>query len=159
MEFSVMVLFSAIMIYQILLMRHTEDRFSIVYHVCYYFYEFASVAMALITLLSARHIHNNSKQVEKLGIRTNSVIMKVYVVFWISLAVCTTSCFALININTVQIHLADCCDSDFFLRMMIAISTLISLLYVLIASLEIIMLYAYHRISERLSSKETKLLA
>lgn len=47
---------------------------------------FNIIVMALIVCLSVRYIHKHSKQIEKLGIRTNFPIMTLYVVVWSGLA-------------------------------------------------------------------------
>lgn len=43
------------------------------------------VIMSTLTLFSVFHIHKHSKSIEHLGIRTNSSLMKAYVIFWTSL--------------------------------------------------------------------------
>ena len=55
----------------------------------YSFFEFAAVCFALTTLLAARHIHLNSQKIEQLGIRANSTVIKLYVIFWFVLAIAT----------------------------------------------------------------------
>ena len=52
---------------------------------------FTALAFALTIFFAARHIHVNSKQVERLGIRTSSTLIKLYVTFWIGLAICNAS--------------------------------------------------------------------
>ena len=44
------------------------------------------VAMALIVLLSVRYIHQKTKEIEKLHIRTNFPIMTLYAIAWSGLA-------------------------------------------------------------------------
>mmetsp|Transcript_11099 Transcript_11099/g.14022 ORF Transcript_11099/g.14022 Transcript_11099/m.14022 type:complete len:226 (+) Transcript_11099:1-678(+) len=44
------------------------------------FYICLIISLAVVTLLSARHIHTNSKSIEKLGIKTNSRAMSVYLI-------------------------------------------------------------------------------
>ena len=57
--------------------------YSIVWNVIWATFQSVSVAtMMLTTLFSVRHIHKHSKSIEFLGIRTNSTIMKAYVIFW-----------------------------------------------------------------------------
>ena len=51
--------------------------------------------MMLITVVSVRHIHKNSKIIESIGIRTDSKLMKTYVVCWIGVNVFGTSDFLL----------------------------------------------------------------
>ena len=46
---------------------------------------FANILMAVITFASVHHIHKHSKSIEHLGIRTNSSLMKAYVILWTSL--------------------------------------------------------------------------
>ena len=46
------------------------------------FYVSAIFAMMMMTLFSVRHIHKHSQSIEHLGIRTNSTVMKLYVIFW-----------------------------------------------------------------------------
>ena len=40
----------------------------------------------IVGTLSARHINKHSASVERLGIRTNSLVLKFYLAFWISLS-------------------------------------------------------------------------
>ena len=49
------------------------------------FYPLCTITMMLVTLFSVRHIHKHSKSIVQMGIKTNSTVMKLYVVFWISL--------------------------------------------------------------------------
>ena len=108
-------------------------------------------------MLAAWHIHKNSKQVERLGIRTNSMIMKLYVIFWIALALCTISSTMLVSIdNKLQYQKHNNVPR---MRIMIAASTFIGMLYFVSSTLEIIMLYAYYRMSQKMTSTETKLVA
>lgn len=56
----------------------------------YVWFAFANMTLMVIPVvgvLSARHINRNSRSVERLGIRTNSSIMNVYLAFWASVAV------------------------------------------------------------------------
>ena len=49
------------------------------------------IIMPVVGKLSARHINKNSRSIERLGISTNSRVMKVYLALWITLAIlCTT---------------------------------------------------------------------
>lgn len=51
-----------------------------------YFYVIFILGMTLSTLFSVLHIHKNSKSIEVLGIKTNSTLMKLYVIFWTTLS-------------------------------------------------------------------------
>ena len=53
------------------------------------FYSLCSIVMMLITLFSVKHIHKYSKSIKKMGIKTNSTLMKLYVVLWIGLNLMT----------------------------------------------------------------------
>ena len=89
-----MVIFFAILGFQIVNQLGVKD--DAYYRLeCYIFSELSAVLIALVTLFAARHIHVNSKQIERLGIRTNSTIMKLYVILVISLALCTLSSITL----------------------------------------------------------------
>lgn len=57
----------------------------------YVFYAMCDICFALVTFLSARHIHVNSLQIARLGIHASSKIIKIYVVLWIFLAFTTIS--------------------------------------------------------------------
>ena len=49
------------------------------------------IAMPVIGFLSARHINKNSRSVERLGIRPNSRVLKLYQGFWLSFSlICIT---------------------------------------------------------------------
>ena len=89
-----MVIFFAILGFQIVNQLGVKD--DAYYRLeCYIFSELSAVLIALVTLFAARHIHVNSKQIERLGIRTNSTIMKLYVILVISLALCSASSITL----------------------------------------------------------------
>ena len=51
--------------------------------------------MMLITVVSVRHIHKNSKIIESIGIRTDSTLMRAYLVCWIGVNVFGTADFLL----------------------------------------------------------------
>ena len=104
-----------------------------------------------MTLLAARHIHINSKQVERLGIHARSTVMKLYVIFWISLALCTLGATTLTIMDSKAQNQEE--YGDHRERLIIAASTFIGLLYVLTSSFDLIMLYAYYRMSENFSDK------
>ena len=85
------------------------------------------------------------------------MIMKLYVIFWIALALCTISSTMLVSIDSklqYQKH-----NKVPRMRIMTAASTFIGLLYFVSSTLEIIMLYAYYRMSQKMTSTETKLVA
>ena len=51
------------------------------------FYSICNLVMMLVTLFSVQHIHQYSKSIERMGIKTNIRLMYQYVFFWISLNV------------------------------------------------------------------------
>ena len=55
-----------------------------------FFFIFCIVGMALIVFFSAFHIHKHSKPIEKLGIKTSSLVMTLYVLLWTGMAICMT---------------------------------------------------------------------
>ena len=57
--------------------------------------DITSLGFALTTMLACRHIHLHSLPVERLGIRTNSTIMKLYVICWVALALISVPMFIL----------------------------------------------------------------
>ena len=84
-ELSLYASFSAVVIYLIVAGnnrgRETWD------YVWFFFSNLVIIAIPLVGIFSARHINNNSRSVERLGIRTNSKIMKLYLGFWMSVSV------------------------------------------------------------------------
>ena len=126
---------------------------------------FTNLAFALTIFLAARHIHVNSKQVESLGIRTSSTLITLYVTFWIGLAIFSVSFLILLiwerviyisytkqGINTRK----EKTDRD--LRITISEFVVLMLLNILGKSLELMILYAYFRLSMKLSAQATKLV-
>ena len=142
-----MLLFFACMLYTIVLDLGPEHQFSPHFHIDYYFYESGSLFMALITFVAACHIHKNSRQVERLGIRTNSLVMKIYVIFLIIFALCTFSSTTLTSINSSDEREHEDDNAVHTLRIVTAASAFLGLRYFLMSSLELLMLYAYYCMS------------
>ena len=84
--------------------------------------------------------------------------MKLYVIFWVSLALCTLSATTLTSMNSKDIREHNDFDKVRDGRVVIALSTFVGALYVLASSLELLMLYAYYRMSMKLSEKAAKLV-
>ena len=83
-EWLIYAILLTLMIIQVLMIVYKQGWWEL-----FPFYsEFTTLAFALTILFAARHIHVNSKQVESLGIRTSSTIIKLYVTIWIGLAIC-----------------------------------------------------------------------
>ena len=87
--------FLLIMMIVQILMIYVEDTL-IWYDIFLVYSNFSALAFALTIFFAARHIHINSKQVESLGIRTSSTLIKLYVTFWIGLAICNFSLLILL---------------------------------------------------------------
>ena len=84
--------------------------------------------------------------------------MKLYVIFWIGLAICTISSTELTIENGRDLYHGENMWSEHTLRIIIAASTFIGVLYILMSCLELIMLYAYYRMGVKLSKKTKKLV-
>ena len=130
------------------------------------FYCFTIITFAITCILAARHIHLNSQQVEKLGIRTNSTIMKAYVTVWVIfaflwllLAIITIWFEKVVAKKGWNWHSAPDIDEDGFLKISIAGCVVMDILYVMTAALEVMILYAYYRLSKKLSVQFTKVVA
>ena len=84
-EYVVYTMFLACILVCLLIdLRGAETSFRLVY---FSFHSILWIAIALITICSRRHINIHSKQVERLGIRTNSKVIKLYAVLWVSCVV------------------------------------------------------------------------
>ena len=55
----------------------------------------ADISMLVISLVSVLHIHRNSKVIERLGVKTDSTLMKLYAFCWIGLNLFDIVLFAL----------------------------------------------------------------
>ena len=53
------------------------------------------MTMCIMSLRSASHISMQSKSIQSIGVRTNTLLMKAYVVFWFDHAVLNTTLFVI----------------------------------------------------------------
>ena len=161
-EFAVQFFIIAIMVAYITItfMNRSITETARFHHLHDTFYYLAAVAFALTTLLSARHIHLNSMQVEELGIRTNSTLMKVYVVFWLVLTFCVLTHYSIMSwyfkIMDRRGWDKDMNQRQWRLRMAEDID--ICILNFISCSLEIMILGAYFRLTKKYSAEATELV-
>ena len=84
-EIVIYCVFLTVVIYLLVTAQNVEDNTW-----DYVWFTFANIILIVIPtvgIFSARHINRNSRSVERLGIRTNSSIMNVYLAFWTSVAI------------------------------------------------------------------------
>ena len=124
------------------------------------------IGMAAIVLLSARHIHIHSKPIEKIGIKTNSTVMTLYLVLWSSLTVCML-CQTGLYIKFCYYDYPEQSEvrrSDYDLlmktgKLVIAYYVFFMSSMVISAFLQILITYNYYRISKKLSAQARQLIA
>ena len=135
--------------------------------------------ITLMTLLSMRHINIRSRSLEQIGVRPNALLMKVYVVIWVSVFISSIILVSLAwQVQTefeggldwremIQRHYYNYMWDDLFreivelritpgefmmkLRMMTAISYFFVVLDVLLFGLDIVILTTYYRFGKRMS--------
>ena len=115
--------------------------------------------MLLITLTSVRHIHKHSKVIEHLGIKTNSTLMQMYAACWLVLLLAFISDTVLALMFLVRFHKAlKNLELEQELRFQIACQALSTLLSLATAMLDWLVLYAYHRLSNKMQAKVKNLV-
>lgn len=116
----------------------------------------STIGIAITILYSAHHIHVSSRSIEKLGIKTNSTVMTLYVIVWSSLAltfILTSVCYYYAYYDY------DVSNKERVLRLKIAYLSLFTGSVLLGILPEFLLLYLYLRLSEKLSAKATTLIA
>lgn len=124
------------------------------------------IGMAAIVLFSARHIHIHSKPIEKIGIKTSSTVMTLYLLLWSSLAVsmlCQTGLYMKFCYYDYP-ERSEVKRSDYDLlmktgKLIIAYYVFFMSSMVISAFLQILITYNYFRISKKLSAQARQLIA
>ena len=111
------------------------------------------VLMMLVTITSVQHIHKNSKSIEIYGIKANSTLMKIYSGCWAVILIV----LIFISVLTVVLILElvnsdDGIDLEKELRILITCQAMFTLLMMTTGVLDMIVLYAYHRLSNRVAA-------
>ena len=124
-------------------------------------YQYVSIViiMSTLTLFSVFYIHKHSKSIEHLGIRTNSSLMKAYVIFWTSLCFVVLLQMALYLVprdghGSWKQHISETKKRKFY----ISNTSLYFAQYMLCEGLDLLVLFAYFRLGKRLSTRTTKLV-
>ena len=119
--------------------------------------------MLLITVVSVRHIHNNSKIIESIGIRTDSKLMRAYLVCWIGVNVFAMADFLLCWFILVEYWEFDRDGGSNFYRqeknLLIAEASVFIVMYIFLTLQNSLILLAYYRLAKNLSSQQKKLVA
>ena len=115
---------------------------------------FEYLGMALITLFSMRKINNDSAQIKEMGVRSNNVLMCLYVIAWLSFDLCSWAFFI--------IWMGEVVDRDtdpvVGLRKAIAFFSLTIICYIFSFSLDLLILYSYLRHARKISERATNKL-
>ena len=123
-----------------------------------YFYVIFILGMTLSTLFSVLHIHKNSKSIEVLGIKTNSTLMKLYVIFWTTL-----SLVVLINLLLyfmAKRRLENGYMSEVtFAKLEIVQTSILSFEYMICPGLDLLVIFAYFRLGKKLSARAARIVA
>ena len=80
-QISVISLFLVLLVF--LLVANNDLKDKTWYLIWFIFSYFFVITLPIIGVLSTRHIHKHSRSVERIGIRTNSKVIKLYCAFWI----------------------------------------------------------------------------
>ena len=115
----------------------------------------ADISMLLISLASVLHIHMNSKVIERLGIKTDSTLMKLYAFCWIG-----TNLFDIVLFTLSFLIIHEWYDYYWMkhmelvktLRLQIAYISIFMVVTVFLFLLNSLILSAYNRLSRKLSA-------
>ena len=125
-------------------------------YVWFTFSNFVLITIPFVGVFSARHIENNSRSIERLGIRTNSKIMKFYLGFWTSISIDCIVVGVIMIILTEEHKLKRGEEADEQkLRMLMSASILVSLRIIMASCLDFLVLTTYYRLSKKLSASAT----
>ena len=105
--------------------------------------------------LSFRHIHKHSRSIVRLGIKTDSTLMIVYVICWVGV-------MAIISINLLMYNFKtryeNQGDLEKAMRYDIAYVLGYILQWIFGASLDLVILFAYYRLGKKLKPESTCLI-
>lgn len=110
----------------------------------------SEISMTFISIVSVRHIHNQSKAIERIGIKTDSKLMKLYAFGWIGL-----NLFELILLALV-IFIFYVADN---LRLIIVYEITFMVFFVFLVIHNLLIVLAYYRMSRKLSNRTKNLVA
>lgn len=127
-------------------------------YVWFVFYSICNLIMMLATLFSVQHIHRYSKSIERMGIKTNIRLMYLYVFLWISLNVII---LVQITIYSISKHGQ---DNGTMSKMQvqkydIGLTSIYIIHYIISAALDLLVLYGYFRLGNRLSEQAADMVA
>ena len=114
------------------------------------------LTIPVIGVSSARHITNNSKSVEQLGIRTNSRVMRVYLAFWVTLgfvSIAGGSCMIMLDYDRRLHH-----GQHVKYKVTMVVCILIAIRSLFVTCLDLQLFIAYYRISQKLSDKMSRMV-
>ena len=142
----------------------SDDKRAVIWNVTFYmFISISDVALLLITALSVRHINKHSKGIEAIGIKTDSMLMKLYAVCWVGVNVFAIAIFTLgfflVDQYWYYIYFSNfdwfwgTYDYAFVLRLQISYICLFMVSFVFLTMLNILILVAYYRLGKKLSSR------
>ena len=114
------------------------------------FYSFCNMTMMIVTLFSVQHIHRYSKSIERMGIKTNIRLMYLYVFCWISLNLII---LVQITIYSISKHGEDqgTMTNEQVKKYDIGLTSIFIIHYIISAALDILVLFGYYRLGNRLS--------
>lgn len=122
---------------------------------------FASILMAVITFASVHHIHKHSKSIESIGVKTDSTLMKIYLISWIALNFFYISHLVLgFFLLPLAVDLSEKkeIDSTYGLRVSISFVVCFIIVQIFMSIQDILILMAYHRLGHKVSSRTKHLV-
>lgn len=112
----------------------------------------------MVTLYSVCHIHNHSKSIEQLGIKTNSTLMKLYVILWTGESLTVIMQLTLFIIPR-GVGMKAGVSKITLEKYYIGYNALYFFQYTICAGLDLLVLYAYFRLGRRLSTRAVSMVA
>ena len=119
------------------------------------FYVFSITIITFMTLASVNYIHKHSKAIEYLGIKANSTLMKVYGICWLVILLCLIADTIMIILNHALREDDKMVDDA---QLFIAITAFFTFTTIINCLLDLLVLYAYHRLNKKLSAKARNLV-
>lgn len=114
------------------------------------------ITIPIVGLLSAWYINKNSKSIERLGISTNSKVLKFYLAFWVSLSVFCI--FDIVIVLEIDYEKLMGTDHNFDYPAMIIDASFRGIGGSIISCLDLLVLLAYYKNSKKLSARVSKLV-
>ena len=156
-EYSVDGILLGLIIYFCVTAHNLDKSWTTVFNV---FYMSAITMMMLVTLNSVHRIHKHSKAIEYFGIKANSTLMKVYGICWLVILLCLLVDIILLMIDYIRYEDYKAgIDVAQEKRLLIASWAMDVLLAPITCLLDLLVLFAYHRLKNKLSTKAQNLVA